>query len=185
MQYFGIISLLIVVALAAWQFGKNSNQVSDVQTDLTNVTEEATSDSNAINDVLDSAKNAANQLGEAVPTGPRVTIYDGISVPKDITAVNLSGRGLTGSLKAEINQLTAVKSLDLSDNKFTGLPAEVGQLSTLEVLDLSSNPFTGLPHEIGNLQKLKLLNLKGTNYAKQDLEVIKAKLPATTQILTD
>lgn len=78
-----------------------------------------------------------------------------------------------------------LRVLNLSNNQFTGVPAEVGQLSKLEVLDLSNNPITGLPYEIGNLQNLKALNLKGTNYSKQDLEVIKEKLPSTTEILVD
>ena len=115
-----------------------------------------------------------------------VTIYDGITYKSNEEEVDLSGRGLTGSLKAEIRELTKLKVLNLSDNQFTGLPAEVGQLSELEVLDLSGNPLTGLPYELGNLANLKVLDLRGTQYSHADLEVIMATLStSSTQVLTD
>ncbi len=114
-----------------------------------------------------------------------VTVYDGVSVADTTSTLDLSNRGLTGSLKAEIRQLTKLKTLNLSNNQFTGLPAEVGQLRELEVLNLSGNPLTGLPHELGNLSSLKVLDIRGTTYSKADLEIIRQKLPPTTQILKD
>ena len=97
----------------------------------------------------------------------------------------MSGNGLTGSLKAEVRFLTELRELNLSNNKFTGLPAEVGQLTKLQTLNLSNNPFTGLPSELGNLKNLKVLDLRGTNYAPQDLKSIQANLPESTQVLVD
>ncbi|MCA9354238.1 MAG: leucine-rich repeat domain-containing protein [Candidatus Kaiserbacteria bacterium] len=114
-----------------------------------------------------------------------IFIHDEVSVPVDSRRVDLSGRGLNGSLKAEIRQLTELRELDLAHNNFTGLPAEVGQLSKLEVLNLSDNPLTGLPHELGNLQNLKTLDLRGTQYSTYDLNVIQAALPSEVEILTD
>lgn len=117
--------------------------------------------------------------------GKTVEVYDGIEVPTNVTTLDLSGRGLTGSLKAEVNQLTNIETLNLSGNAFTGVPAEVGQLNTLRTLDLSDNPITGLPYEIGNLSNLAVLDLRGTNYAEADLASITERLPASTRILTD
>jgi len=117
--------------------------------------------------------------------GTQVTVYDGVKVSSNASVLDLSGRGLSGSLKAEVRQLTRLKTLDISHNNFTGIPAEVGQLSQLEVLNLSYNPVTGLPYELGNLSNLKVLDLRGTNYSEIDLSVIKQTLPATTQILVD
>jgi len=118
-----------------------------------------------------------------IPSREQVTIYDGVSVSKNSTEVDLSGRNLYGSLKAEVRNLSDLQVLNLSDNNFTGLPAEVGQLTKLEVLDLSNNPFTGLPHELGNLKNLKVLDLRGTQAADFDVEKIKESLPRSVEIL--
>ncbi|MEK7462440.1 MAG: leucine-rich repeat domain-containing protein [Patescibacteria group bacterium] len=194
MNYFGIIALLIVVAMGAWWGGSRMSTTN-------NVVDEPT----VYENVLDSAKQAADKLSTdskqpttetnapaPTPTktidpgtGKSIEVYKGISVSEGTTALNLSSRGLSGSLKGEIRFLTNLKQLNISDNNFTGLPAEVGQLSKLEILNLSNNPFTGLPNELANLKSLKILDLRGTQYAKQDLEVIKKGLPASTQILVD
>ena len=122
---------------------------------------------------------------EGTYAGAPIEIYSGISKPSETEVLDLSGRGLTGSLKAEIRMLSQLRSVDLHDNAFTGLPAEFGQLSKLEVLDLSNNQFTGIPHELGNLQNLKELNLKGNDISAFDLNIIKENLPSSTRILTD
>lgn len=89
---------------------------------------------------------------------------------------------LPGALSAEVRFLQELRVLDLSDNRFTGVPAEIGQLTQLEILDLSHNPITGLPHELGNLQNLKVLNLRDTNYSRQDLDFIRNRLSASVEI---
>lgn len=104
---------------------------------------------------------------------------------RDTVTLNLSQNNLQGALAAEVRQLSNLRELDLSYNNFTGVPAEVGQLTKLEVLNLSHNPLTGLPYEIGNLQNLRVLDLRGTNYAPQDLEIIRSRLPGEVEIFTD
>ena len=138
-------------------------------------------------EAIKDAKEVAGTVSGTVDNGGgvQVEVYAGLSFGDKTTAVDLSGRGLTGSLKAEVRMLQALTDLNLSNNKFTGLPAEVGQLSELKTLNLSGNPITGLPQELGNLSKLQTLDLRGTTYAKADLEIIKAKLPKTTTILVD
>ncbi len=101
-----------------------------------------------------------------------------------IEELNLSRNALDGSLQAEVRRLQNLKVLDLSDNKFTGVPAEVGQLKNLEVLDLSNNLLTGLPYELGNLSKLRLLDISGNNYSEADLSTIRESLPSSTVIKT-
>lgn len=103
---------------------------------------------------------------------------------RELIRLDLSDNALTGALPAEVRQLVSLQELDLSGNRFTGVPAEIGQLSRLTRLDLSDNPITGLPYELGNLSALTELDLRGTQYSKIDLDIIRAKIPQTT-ILTD
>ena len=101
------------------------------------------------------------------------------------TVLDVSGNELSGALPAEVRHLSNLRTLDLSDNNFTGVPAEVGQLRDLEVLNLSNNPITGLPQEIGNLKNLQVLDLRGTDYSEADLSVIRQGLSANVEIMTD
>ena len=101
----------------------------------------------------------------------------------NLEELNVSNNNLTGALPAEIRRLQKLRILNASNNKMTGVPAEVGQLQNLEILDLSNNQLTGLPYELGNLQNLKTLNLSGNDYSKQDLEIIRKKLPTGVNII--
>lgn len=180
MKFIGIIGLFLVLAMAAGL--GYSHLSSDMSSRKTVVSNDETTQGNLYTEALDSAKSAAEQLSG---TGAMVEVYAGISVPENSTNVDLSGRALSGSLKAEVRHLEDLTVLNLSVNNFTGLPAEVGQLSNLKVLNLANNPFTGLPHELANLKNLKVLDLRGTEYAAADLVVIKQGLPGTVQILVD
>lgn len=175
MQIFGILALVIIVGLGAWFVGTNGYLMPAEETDIT-VTETPKAEPTDVNIKVENT---------VTPGGAMITIYDGVTVSVSSQTLSLANKGLTGSLKAEIRLLTELKELNLSGNKFTGLPAEIGQLSKLEVLNLSNNPLTGLPSELANLKNLKTLDLRGTQYAKTDLETIKKGLPTTTQILVD
>ncbi|MFT5037161.1 MAG: hypothetical protein ACI9VM_000738 [Candidatus Azotimanducaceae bacterium] len=119
------------------------------------------------------------------PGASKIEIYDGIKFDLKTATVDLSGRGLSGSLKAEVNKLTSLKVLNLSGNTFTGLPAEVGQLTQLEVLNLSNNQLTGIPQELGNLQNLKELDLRGNDISESDLELISERLSSSTIVMVE
>ena len=132
-----------------------------------------------------SGSDLGNEESELSTSDAKVFVYDGVEVSKSAKSLNLSGKNLTGSLKAEVRQLSDLEQLDLSDNNFTGLPAEIGQLEKLEILILKNNNFTGLPHELGNLKKLELLDLSGNNISEFDLEIIRERLSEKTVIKTD
>ena len=173
MKALGLVALLITIVLGVMYVVYTSNEVSlenNYDDSQTTVYEEA----------LDSAQEAVS-----AGSGGAVVVYEGISYPENTTQIDLSGRNLTGSLKAEIRLLQQLEVLNISDNDLTGIPAEIGQLSQLRVLDLSNNPFTGLPLELGNLENLEVLDLTGTDYAVQDLEAIKESLPASVEIRVD
>jgi Leucine-rich repeat (LRR) protein len=176
MQLFGLLSLLVVIVLGSVLVIRGNYYTPIDSPDSSN----EPSGLSVIND----AKEAAKQI-ERGSVGRKITVYEGIMVSEGEAVLDVSGRNLSGSLKAEIRQLTKLEELDISNNNFTGLPAEVGQLSELRLLDLSNNPLTGLPHELGNLKKLRTLDLRGTNYSQVDLDVIKKGLPPTTDILID
>ena len=175
MQLFGILVLIIVVALGAYFVGNNSNVVSNEEV-IPPVVETPKAEPTDVNIKVENT---------VTPNGAMVTIYDNVRVAANSQTLTLSGKGFTGSLKGEIRLLTDLQELDISGNKFTGLPAEIGQLTKLEVLNLSNNPITGLPHEIANLKNLRTLDLRGTQYSEQDLVIIKKGLSATTQVLVD
>jgi len=42
-----------------------------------------------------------------------------------------------------------------------------------------------LPHEIGQLQNLELFDVRGNDISEFDLEIIKDRLPASTNVLVD
>lgn len=172
MKLFGLLSLVLALAVSAWLY---SNSLTTISTK-----DGGSLESQDIPGIIESAQNAADQLGTP---GRQVAIYDGVSVPVSSTQVDLSGRGLSGSLKAEIRLLSNLQTLDLSNNNFTGLPAEVGQLTELKILNLANNPLTGLPNELSNLQNLQTLDLRGTQYSEQDLAVIEAGLSNGAVIL--
>lgn len=171
MQFFGLIALIIMLVLGVVFVSNKPVTVTPNQ------------DGEVVTTVQKNNEKNNHDTTGVISEG--VEVYAGIRVPKNTKTLDLSGRGLTGSLKAEVRLLSEVEEINLSDNQFTGLPAEVGQLSKLRRLNLSNNPFTGLPHELGNLQKLETLNLSGTQYSTQDLQVIQQKLPLTTKIISD
>ena len=74
-----------------------------------------------------------------------------------VVHLNLPANQLTGSLPAELGNLTHLETLNLSSNRLTGiLPAEIGYLSNLRWLFVSWNQLTGaIPDSIGNLLNLE------------------------------
>ena len=113
-----------------------------------------------------------------------ITSWDGITLegtPVRVTQLSLRNNGLRGTIPADLENLTALKALDLGTafevceggvcretddnerNRLTGtIPAAMGGLQSLEVLSLTRNHLTGsIPTDLGNLSSLSVLALGG------------------------
>ena len=94
-----------------------------------------------------------------------MTRWEGISIsgsPSRVTRLALTrDYELTGSISAELGQLTQLMELYLGGNQLTGsIPAELGQLDQLQRLSLIRNQLTGeIPTELGQLDQLQALFL--------------------------
>ncbi|KAF5789854.1 putative protein kinase RLK-Pelle-LRR-VI-2 family [Helianthus annuus] len=86
-------------------------------------------------------------------------------VDGNVHVLDLNGLSLEGVLVPEIGNLTHLRRLILSQNKFSGvIPKELGELSMLEVLDLRDNNLSGhIPVELGRMYSLKRLLLCNNN----------------------
>ena len=95
----------------------------------------------------------------------------GVDTDRDgrVTALDLSGNGLSGELPKELGSLSNLVELDLSFNRLSGeIPVELGNLSNLEELllrgeqgqDADGTWLSGeIPPELGKLSNLRDLDL--------------------------
>ena len=114
--------------------------------------------------------------------GAAMTSWDGVTVggtPMRITELDLHIRGLTGSIPAELGDLSNLQDLDLHSNRLTGgIPTELGDLSNLNALWLHNNELRGpIPTELGSLSNLVWLVLSGNG--------LSGEIPAQLGGLTD
>jgi hypothetical protein len=99
-------------------------------------------------------------------SGPVSTWY-GITVSGNrVTKIDLDQNNLSGSLPAEIGDLTALTHLLIRINNVTGvLPPEIGNLTNLIELDLYQNQLSdSLPSEIGNLISLVTMDISDNDF---------------------
>jgi len=99
-------------------------------------------------------------LNQPMSTWQGVSIVNGC-----VTQLILYGRGLSGTLPPEIDNLQSLSYLDLNGNDIGGeIPMEMGNMLSLTLLSMEGNEFIGsIPEEIGNLTELYHLNLGGGN----------------------
>ena len=83
-----------------------------------------------------------------------------------IVEIRLSYNRLTGSIPAQLANLSNLETLDLESNHYLAgnIPPELGNLNNLQKLYLSDTQLTGsIPTELGSLVNLKELYLEWTN----------------------
>jgi hypothetical protein len=80
-----------------------------------------------------------------------------------VTKLDLNENQLSGSIPAELGNLSRLEFLNLGYNQLSGsIPSELGNLSHLEFLNLYVNQLSGsIPSELGNLSNLSSLYLSG------------------------
>lgn len=80
--------------------------------------------------------------------------------PGRVTALNLAGQGLSGTIAVSVGNLTSVRSVDLSSNNFSGQIPHLANLQKMQVLNLSFNTLDGIIQDTltncSNLRKLDL-----------------------------
>ncbi|KAK2981036.1 hypothetical protein RJ640_005928 [Escallonia rubra] len=80
-----------------------------------------------------------------------------------VTILDLSSRGLVGSLSPSLGNLTFLRELRLANNSLEGkIPPEIGRLFRLQQLRLDNNSFEGeIPANLSHCSKLQYLFLPG------------------------
>ena len=91
-----------------------------------------------------------------------ITDWTGIKVtgsPSRVTVLDLSMRGLDGSIPPGLGSLTGLDILSLDNNRLSGaIPPELGSLANLRFLYLYKNRLTGgIPAELGSLASLNTM----------------------------
>ena len=83
----------------------------------------------------------------------------------NLVTLALGRNNLSGQLPSTLGDLSALQTLSLSDNDFSGaIPPTLGRLSNLLALDLGANNLSGaIPSTLGDLSRLEVLSLAGNN----------------------
>ncbi|KAL3500492.1 hypothetical protein ACH5RR_039585 [Cinchona calisaya] len=77
-----------------------------------------------------------------------------------VTALILSGKGLSGTISPYIGNLTFMKAIHLGENQFRGeIPREVSRLFRLKFLNMSNNKLTGeIPANLSQCSELRVID---------------------------
>ena len=94
----------------------------------------------------------------AKDTDKLITLPKGVEQLTQLKTLEMSGNRLT-ALPEAIGQLTQLQTLDISNNRLTTLPEAIGQLTQLQTLDMSGSQLTALPEAIYQLTQLQTLDI--------------------------
>jgi Leucine-rich repeat (LRR) protein len=82
-----------------------------------------------------------------------------------VVSLSLSANNLSGSLPAELSDLTYLETLNLQSNAIEGsLPSDLGRLTNLKTLNLQSNKFSGTLPVLSGISGVKKLSIAGNTF---------------------
>ncbi|KAE8676987.1 putative Leucine-rich repeat protein kinase family protein [Hibiscus syriacus] len=83
-----------------------------------------------------------------------------------VTALNLTGLGLVGTLPPHLGNLSFLSLISITENSFHGrLPVQLSNLHRLKHIDFGNNSFSGeIPSWLGSLTELRVLRLYYNNF---------------------
>lgn len=139
----------------------------------------------AINPLLDGEHELAQALHEPELV-QRLFLSDwpGEHLPAEIERlqrlqVMVVQRSPLRSIPKQIGDLSGLTTLVLRQSQLAELPPQIGRLQQLQVLDVSNNRLQKLPQELESLHWLKELYLQGNPLSRQEIEMLRQKLPQT------
>ncbi|KAL3691794.1 hypothetical protein R1sor_005445 [Riccia sorocarpa] len=108
--------------------------------------------------------NIFDRAGDPCLPTPWAWLICSMELPPRVTAINITGRGITGNLSSNLGGLPRLTILDLSNNSLNGsMPSSIQYFSSLRALNLAGNKLSGelnafTSEALGNMDYLSLAN---------------------------
>ncbi|KAL6842193.1 hypothetical protein ACP4OV_028172 [Aristida adscensionis] len=104
--------------------------------------------------------------------------------PQRVTALDLTGQGLIGTISPSLGNLTFLRLLNLSSNSLTSkIPSSLGRLRHLQILELTDNSIQGtIPNELSNCSSLREILIR-RNQLEGEIPAQIASLPKLRELV--
>ena len=113
-----------------------------------------------------------------VENGTLQSLPPSIGELKDLRYLQIQSTSLS-TVHRGIGGLEELGTLILRRNHLSSLPPEIGLLQNLRLLDISDNKLKRLPQGIEEMQALRELRLQGNPLSKDEVELLRMKMPRT------
>lgn len=120
--------------------------------------------------------------GEAIARhiDEKPTAQAGLTAIDGLQRLDIGKNNFTGTLPAELGNLTAMRDLMLDSNGFIGaIPASLANMTSLQMMTIAGNNFTSMPNLTRTALRLLRLDVSGNRLTFADLEQF-VSVPAFT-----